>query len=85
MTLDQTADLLAAARRRIEYLENEVDYLSQLLEPKPWEAKFPHVPFTDKVQVKYSDGQTETFKHLYNHIGDLETVDWNDVVDCYEV
>ena len=88
MTLDQTADLLAAARMRILELEQRVRWLEAQLEtfaPKQWELKFPSVRFTDKVRVTYSDGKSETFKHLYNRIDELELVDWNDVVDCYEV
>ena len=84
MTLDQTADLLAAARMRILELEKRIMWL-EAFPPKQWELKFPSVRFTDKVQVTYSDGKSETFKHLYNRIDELELVDWNDVVDCYEV
>lgn len=84
MTLDQTADLLAAARMRILELEQRIRWL-EAFAPKQWELKFPSVRFTDKVQVTYSDGKSETFKHLYNRIDELELVDWNDVVDCYEV
>ncbi len=84
MTLNQTADLLAAARMRIVELEDRIKWL-ELFAPKTWETKFPHVRFTDKVTVTYNDGQTETFKYLYNCNRDLETVDWNTVVKCEDV
>ena len=50
-----------------------------------WEILFPNVRFTDKIEVEYSDGTTEMFKHLYFDNMCLEDVDWKDVVDCYEV
>lgn len=84
MTLDQTADLLAAARMRIVELEDRIKWL-EAFAPKTWETKFPNVQFTDKVQLTYSDGRTETFKHLYNSDYELQFVDWDTVVNCYEV
>lgn len=84
MTLDQTADLLAAARMRIVELEDRIKWL-ELFAPKPWEIKFPHVRFTDKVELTFSDGQTETLKHLYNSDYELQCVNWDAVVKCEEV
>jgi|11_taG_2_1085331.scaffolds.fasta_scaffold00261_29 hypothetical protein len=84
MTLDQTADLLAAARMRIVELEDRIKWL-EVFAPKTWETKFPHVRFTDKVTVTYGDGRSETFKHLYNSDYELQFVDWDTVVNCYEV
>lgn len=50
-----------------------------------WEEMFPNVRFTDKIEVEYKDGTTEKVKHLYFDDMPLEDIDWENVVDCYEL
>lgn len=49
-----------------------------------WEEKFPDVSFTDKICIVFEDGTEQIEKHLY--LGDdLSHIDWDSVVECFEV
>lgn len=50
-----------------------------------WEEKFPNVSFTDKVAIHFEDGSVLELKHLYNNYAALNTVFWENVVDCHEI
>lgn len=50
-----------------------------------WEMMFPNVSFRDKINIEYSDGTSEVIKHLYLNSFILKEIEWENVVDCYEV
>jgi len=50
-----------------------------------WEMLFPNVSFRDKIHIEYSDGTSEVIKHLYLNSFILKEIDWENVVDCFEV
>lgn len=50
-----------------------------------WQEMFPNVDFTDKICIKYSDGSLEEIKHLYQDEWVLDVIDWDSVVDCFEI
>jgi len=50
-----------------------------------WEEKFPNVSFTDKVAIHFEDGSVLEVKHLYHDKSALNTVFWENVVDCHEI
>ena len=50
-----------------------------------YEMLFPDVSFRDKICVVFSDGSTEVYKHLYMNSYILKEIEWENVVDCYEV
>ena len=50
-----------------------------------YEMLFPDVSFRDKICVVFSDGSTEVYKHLYMNSFILKEIEWENVVNCYEV
>lgn len=50
-----------------------------------WKEMFPDVSFTNKVRIEFIDGTWIVLKHLYFDSSVLETVDWDKVIDCFEV
>jgi hypothetical protein len=49
------------------------------------EELFPNVSFTDKVAIHFEDGSILELKHLYHDDSGLNTVFWENVVDCHEI
>ena len=50
-----------------------------------WEMLFPNVNFRDKICVVFSDGSEVIYKHLYLNSFMLKEINWENVIDCYEV
>lgn len=50
-----------------------------------YEILFPDVSFRDKICVVFSDGSSKIYKHLYLNSFILKEIEWENVVDCYEV
>ena len=50
-----------------------------------YEILFPDVSFRDKICVVFSDGSSKIYKHLYLNSFILKQIEWENVVDCYEV
>ena len=50
-----------------------------------WKEMFPDVSFTDKVAIRFEDGSVLELKHLYHDDSALNTVFWENVVDCHEI
>jgi len=50
-----------------------------------YEMLFPDVSFRDKICVVFSDGSSKVYKHLYLNSFILKEIEWENVVDCYEV
>ena len=50
-----------------------------------WEILFPDVSFRDKICVVYADGTEEIYKHLYMNSFVLKEINWENVIDCFEV
>ena len=50
-----------------------------------YEMLFPDVSFRDKICVVFSNGSSKIYKHLYLNRFILKEIEWENVVDCYEV
>lgn len=50
-----------------------------------WREMFPDVSFTDKVWIRFKDGEEVVIKHLYFDDGILEDVNWDNVKECCDV
>lgn len=55
------------------------------VEKMNWEILFPYVSFRDKICVVYADGTEEIYKHLYINSFVLKEINWENVIDCFEV
>jgi hypothetical protein len=49
-----------------------------------WQIKFPDVSFDDKVCIITPD-ETVVLKHLYHDASELDLIDWDNVLECFEV
>ena len=50
-----------------------------------WEEMFPDVSFTDKVWIRFKNGEDVVLKHLYFDDSILEEVNWDNVKECCDV
>ena len=50
-----------------------------------YEMLFPDVNFRDKICVVFCDGSSKEYKHLYLNSFILKEIEWENVVDCFEI